>query len=224
METRWNMATASTTIERPKPLRDQVYDRIIGLILDMSVKPGDSLTEPMLIKRLGVSRTPIREALLRLEAEGVLTSQLSRGFRLKPLDRTEAEEIFPILASLEMLAIREMPDAIRPSTLKRLRTTVTRLGSTEDPIERWRLSDEFHRLLAAESGNRRLDEMARQIRVMIGRYELAFMLEVSPRHRDADERHDRIVDALEKNERLQAARLDREHWDEEAQQITHWLR
>ncbi|PLS30004.1 Bacterial regulatory protein, gntR family [Bifidobacterium margollesii] len=218
------MATAGTAIERPKPLRDQVYDRIIGLILDMSVKPGDSLTEPMLIKRLGVSRTPIREALLRLEAEGVLTSQLARGFRLKPLDRTEVEEIFPILASLEMLAIREMPDEIRPSTLKRLRTTAARLGSTEDPIQRWRLADEFHRLLAAEAGNHRLDEMTRQIRVMIGRYELAFMLEVSPRHRDADKRHDRIVDALERNERLQAARLDREHWDEESQQITHWLR
>ncbi|MBT1166834.1 GntR family transcriptional regulator [Bifidobacterium simiarum] len=217
------MGVEHMVIERPKPLRDQVYERIVGMILAMDLKPGDALTEPMLIERLGVSRTPIREALLRLEAEGVLTSALARGFRLRPLTRQEAEELFPILASLEMLAIREMPDEIRCSTLNGLRTTARKLAGTDDPVRRWELDSRFHALLVVEAGNARLDELTRQLRVLIARYELAFMSQADPEHASCDERYGRILESLASDERLQAARLVREHWDGESARITDWL-
>ena len=218
------MPTASQLISRPKPLRDQVYECIVSMILDMEIRPGDSFTEPMLIERLGVSRTPIREALLRLDAEGILSSSLARGFKLRALDDKEVADSFPILGSLEMLAIRELPDTLKAPMMKKLKQVASDLSSTTDPVERWSLDSQFHQLLVEASGNKRLLDITKPLRVLLGRYELSFMAEAEPDHTHADTQHMQIVAALESDERLQAARIDREHWDNEMEAILAWMK
>src|SRR2546423_2195485 len=85
-------------IPRPEPLRASVYRRVVRLMTDGELEPGQTLTEAGLSKALGVSRTPVREALLQLEAEGVLESTPARGFTVRHLSSTEATELFPILS------------------------------------------------------------------------------------------------------------------------------
>src|SRR6266540_7271671 len=92
-------------IRRPEPLRAEVYRRVVRLMTDGELEPGQTITEAGLSKTLGVSRTPVREALLQLEAEGVLQSTPAKGFTVRKLSITEAAELFPILSALEALAV-----------------------------------------------------------------------------------------------------------------------
>lgn len=143
---------ATQPIPRGEPLREAVYARVVDLILSGRYPPGAALTEAALTRALQVSRTPIREALLRLEAEEVLSSALAQGFTVRPLVRREVTELYPILASLEGLAIRTAPTFDAPA----LTTLAGALGDLEgctDPVGRWRLDSTWHGILAAITAN-----------------------------------------------------------------------
>src|SRR5262249_9969775 len=101
-----------TTIQR-LPLRDQVYRRILDGIHRGSPPPGARIKDSALATELGVSRTPVREALLRLAREGVLDSDMGRGFRVPPLDTAEIGDIGQIVGALESLALQLTPDFSR---------------------------------------------------------------------------------------------------------------
>ena len=89
------------------PLGEQVYSELLALLQRGTLPPGSrrSATPPS-PTQLGVSRTPVREALLRLAREGVLDADAGRGFRVRPLDRAELRDVGAILAELEPLALR----------------------------------------------------------------------------------------------------------------------
>lgn len=115
--------------------------------------PGDAVTEAGLSRSLQVSRTPVREALLRLEAEGVLQSALARGFTIRPLIGREAAELYPILAALEGLAVRSTT-SLPGDTAKTLRATAQELKECQDPMLRRRLDAACHATIVASAGNR----------------------------------------------------------------------
>ena len=87
------------TITR-EPLREQVHRAIVGRILREDLAPGARISDSVLAQELGVSRTPVREALLRLEREGFLDVDVGRGFFVKPLSAGEVREVYPILWTL----------------------------------------------------------------------------------------------------------------------------
>ncbi|MFN2370215.1 MAG: GntR family transcriptional regulator [Candidatus Krumholzibacteriia bacterium] len=93
-----------------KPLRAQVQREIRDRIFDGRLPAGASLNEPRLSAELGISRTPLREAMLGLEANGFLTSTMGRGFLVPPLDAAEFRDLAAVLARLEPLALELGPD------------------------------------------------------------------------------------------------------------------
>ena len=95
-------------IER-KNLRSQVRDELLTRMRAGDVQPGEGINEVQLAAELGVSRTPLREALIALESEGQIESQNGKGFRFVSLSKSEFEELAPILATLEALALRLSP-------------------------------------------------------------------------------------------------------------------
>jgi DNA-binding GntR family transcriptional regulator len=95
------------------PLRDEVYRQILDRIHRGELPPGTRVRDADLTAQLGVSRTPIREALLRLVRDGVLDTAMGRGFRVRPIDAAELREVGDILGALEALALRLSPR--RPS-------------------------------------------------------------------------------------------------------------
>lgn len=208
-------------IARAEPLRDAVHARLVELISSGQYPPGAALTEASLSRALDVSRTPIREALLRLEAEGVLRSALARGFTIRPLVRREVEELYPILAGLEALAVRTAIPVPKP-TVKALRGTLTELERCQDPVRRWKLDTRWHATLVAASGNEHLHAMIGQLRVNLSRYELAHLREV-PTREHADQQHREILAALEARETDRAAELLETHWREGQQRVLDWL-
>ncbi|HEY3686534.1 MAG TPA: GntR family transcriptional regulator [Streptosporangiaceae bacterium] len=210
-----------TPIPRGAPLRAEVYARVVGLVLDGAYGPGAALTEAALSRALDVSRTPVREALLRLEAEGVLESAPARGFTVRPLLAEEAAELYPILAALEALAVRTGAGS-DAGLADRLDPVFAELASCADPVRRWRLDSAGHDALVAASGNRRLADHARRLRTTLSRYELAYMREVRSRQ-DADRQHREIAAALAAGESERAAVLVERHWHDGMATVLDWL-
>ena len=93
-----------------KPLREQVQREIRERIVDGRLPAGGSLNEIRLAGDLGISRTPLREAMLGLESTGFLLSTMGHGFRVPPLEATEFRDLAVMLARLEPLAVELSPD------------------------------------------------------------------------------------------------------------------
>lgn len=215
------MTLEQAPIQRGQPLREAVYRRVIALISSGDYSPGTALTEAAISRSLEVSRTPVREALIRLEAEGVLQSSLARGFVVRPLTRSEAGEIYPILGALESLALTTS-GATTESSLGDLRAVASELSECDDPVRRWQLDSHWHDLLTATSGNAKLVEMAQSLRTSISRYELTYMRLVRSRA-EADAQHRAILDALADGDRERAADIVRRHWRDGLEQVLRWL-
>ena len=101
-------------IER-RNLRSQVRDELLARMRSGLVQPGEGINEVQLANELGVSRTPLREALIALESEGQIESENGKGFRFVPLSAQEFEDLAPVMAALESLALELSPlEELRP--------------------------------------------------------------------------------------------------------------
>ncbi|OJX80307.1 MULTISPECIES: GntR family transcriptional regulator [unclassified Leifsonia] len=158
-------------IER-KNLRSQVREELIARMRAGDVRPGESINEVQLAAELGVSRTPLREALIALESEGQIESENGKGFRFVPLSAREFEELCPIIVTLEGLALDLSP-------LDELAALGARLGGlaadfSDDVAQHAvvnRKDDEWHNLMLSACTNRKLLEQIAQVRSAIHRYE-----------------------------------------------------
>src|SRR5215216_1285768 len=146
---------------------DYVYRKLKDLISEGTYPPGSVLTEQTLARELGVSRTPIREATRRLEADGCVTTIPGRGALVRSLSAQDLEEIFVVREELEALALRLAISNIPSSELEAMeRDMVSRSAELkrDEPQAREDLISEvetFHAVLNRYCGNRLL---ARQLR------------------------------------------------------------
>ena len=195
-----------------KPLRADVHKELLGLILQGTLTPGQRLRDTQFTQQLGVSRTPIREALLRLEREGFITSQLHQGFSVKPLIESEIREVYPLVGLLECTALDEIPvpAAKKIEQLHQLSQAMQQEGS--DALRRIELDEAWHKALVAESGNQHLTRILDDLKRILFRYEHAFM-QVSQWVTESTQEHRAIVAALEHGKRREAVRLLDTHWD-----------
>jgi DNA-binding GntR family transcriptional regulator len=207
-------------IERPVPLRAAVYQRVVDLVVTGELKPGQAVTEAELSRSLGVSRTPVREALLRLEAEGALDSTPARGFTVRPLSPVEAAELYPILAALERLAVSTSPAPALDLTA--LRAIDAELLATHDPVRRWRLDTTFHDTIVSACPNGSLRTMIHTLRVRVARYELAFMRD-GDRESHAAPLHEQILAAFDDADLAGAADLIGRNWEGSRAMVLSWL-
>lgn len=140
---------------------DKAYERLKEEILKGELPPGFQAPEPDIAGRLGMSRTPVREALIRLEAEGLVHLIPRRGARVLPISQKDLSEIFEILSALEGLAAGAAAKGNCGEDL--LRTIEVVINDADaalaaNDMESWaELDDRFHKLIAQASGNARLE-------------------------------------------------------------------
>ncbi|GHT00815.1 GntR family transcriptional regulator [Synergistales bacterium] len=115
----------TTALYRPSPLRKQVYDHLRELLISDRLKPGDFINQAELIANLGVSRTPLRESLMQLEAEGFVSIIPCRGVRINPLTLDGIRHIYQISGALESAALEAIFPLMRKERLDIL-TEITR--------------------------------------------------------------------------------------------------
>jgi len=201
---------AGDALLRPEPLREAVYARVAALINSGSLAPGARITEASVSRSLRVSRTPVREALLRLHSEGVLDSTLAKGFTVRALTIEEARELFPILWNLEALAVRST-NHIDAKRIAQLKKVAEKRENETEPIKRWEMDNEFHSLLVMGCGNESLLGLIIQLRTNLSRYELTYVLNTESRN-ISDGHHDEILKLMEESNFEGAASLLSEHW------------
>ena len=204
------------------PLRDEVYRQILDRIQRGDPAPGNRLRDGALALTLGVSRTPVREALIRLARDGVLDADMGKGFRVPPLDAGEIGETGQVLGALESLALELAPD-FPAEQLERLANIARRLEHTRDDASRCvDLEDEWHRVLLEQCPNRRLLELIVNLRQVSRRYLAAFLRD-SSRIALSTLPHQKILEALLQGDRTGALRLFAVHWRRGIKQLQAWI-
>jgi DNA-binding GntR family transcriptional regulator len=190
-----------TTLQRSN-LRDVAVDHLRQMIVDGRLKAGERINEVQLAASLGISRTPIREALSRLVSEGALTSRARSGFHVCPLSREELDNLYPIRGLLDPEALR-LAGIPSEKRLSRLESLNRKLEEATEPENVLKLDDDWHRELIADCPNYILLELIEEFIRRTRRYELALMREKREILRAVDE-HIVIMRALRKGN-LEAA-------------------
>jgi DNA-binding GntR family transcriptional regulator len=204
------------------PLRDQVYREILARIYRGDLPPGARVRDTTLAGQLSVSRTPIREALLRLAREGVVDADMGRGFRVCRLDPTEMRETGAILAALECLALETCGD-IPPERLARLGEIDRELAQTRSDVDRCiALDEEWHRTLLQGCPNQRLRDIISTLWQVPRRYMRAYLRDAG-RVSLSTQHHARIVEALRRNDREAAGQRFSHHWHRGIEELGAWI-
>lgn len=195
-------------IER-QHLRDQLGEAIRDRIVRQRLPVNQSIGEHALASELGVSRTPVRETLLGLERDGFVKAVPGRGFVVLPLSSEEARQLYPIVWSLERLALSDVTE-VEPELIERLRQINRSLTSAATPQDRIRRDSDWHRCLVSVSGNPRLIAVLEGIKASIARYEHAYLDASGPCDQSVEE-HEHIVKMIEKSPALGAEAVEA-HW------------
>lgn len=151
---------------KKESLHDQVANRIRDLIIEGILEPGSRIDENVLLKQMGVSRTPFREALRTLAAEGLVNILPSRGSRVRKLAPEEVHSMLEVLGHLERLAGQLACVRASDAELKGLvdlHERMTEFYKVRDRMPYYKLNQEFHTRLTALSKNATLFEMQANI-------------------------------------------------------------
>ena len=153
----------SRRIAAPPTMSALAAEALRSMILSGELMPGDRLPENGLTAQLGVSRSPLREAMSVLEQEGLIVQEPRRGAVVTPLTAHDIYEIYTLREKLEELSVRLGVPVTEESRLDRLRTAYADLEAAAgaDQSENTRLSFEFHLALVGLAGHRRLEDTYR---------------------------------------------------------------
>jgi DNA-binding GntR family transcriptional regulator len=209
-----------------EPLRrlnvsETVAAAVRAMIVDGRLAAGERINEVRLSQALGVSRTPLREALNRLAAEGALSSTPAIGYSVRPLSVEEFEQLYDIRPLLDPAALRlaGLPGAAR---LARLEALNRRFAATHDAEHAIFLDDEWHLELIAACPNHVLIEMIEAMILRTRRYELALLRERPNRLRASDD-HELILKALRAGDLEAACAALKSNMQSGREPIIAWL-
>ncbi len=152
-------------IARPLLVREATYEKLKRSLIEGVLNPGERLSEIELAERLGVSRTPVREALMRLAQEGLVELQPGRGAWVRELTPEEVREVYEVRAALEAEAARLAAERATEADLDALiaaEEALRRLPRT-DVAAQTRADARFHARLVATSKNRELERLFHQL-------------------------------------------------------------
>ena len=186
------------------PLRDVVFYTLRQAILKGELKPGERLMEMQLANQLGVSRTPIREAIRKLELEGLVLMIPRRGAVVAKITEKDLRDVLEVRTSLEKLAIelacQRMPDETIPDLRQALEAFKEALKK-EDLTAQAEKDEQFHDVIFKSTGNQR-EQMYR--------YRLEYLKDSSAHERLVEE-HEAIIQALSVKDKEKAADIIARH-------------
>ena len=148
-------------------LNEQVYVILKEMIADQRFNPGNVINVEKLSRELGVSRTPIWEAIRRLEQEGIVVHTPHKGVRVRELDREMALELYSVRDALETMAARLGAEAATPGIVSRMENCLeqqAKIVEQRDAVAYSRSDYEFHMLICEASGNKLLSEVLEGLR------------------------------------------------------------
>ncbi|CUX33817.1 putative HTH-type transcriptional regulator YdfH [Clostridium sp. C105KSO15] len=202
------------------PLRDVVFNTLRQAILKGELAPGERLMEIQLAERLGVSRTPIREAIRKLELEGLVLMIPRKGAEVAKISEKSLRDVLEVRRSLEELAIELACQRMTPEAVEELEKKQEEFKEAVEqgnPMEIAETDEAYHDVIYKGTCNDRLVQMINNLREQMYRYRLEYI-------KDEDKRqillleHDNILKAVRQRKVQEAKEAMREHIDN--QEIT----
>jgi DNA-binding GntR family transcriptional regulator len=196
-----------------RTLWEQVRDRLREDVLSGELPPGTVLSEASLARSFGVSRGPIREALGRLERDGLVTITPRRGAIVTELSREEFVDAYQVREALETLAIQLAVSKLSAADIARLRELHEEMvaHATRGEVNAFfEANAAFHSVFVSASGNQKLEEMYRLLMDQMGRY-LARSLALRGSLDKSVAEHSAILEAVEAGDEVRATRLLADH-------------
>lgn len=196
-----------------KSLRGQVFDKIRSDILNGKYKRGEELVESSIGKELGISRTPVREAIRQLELEGLVQLVPNKGVFVTGISEKDVRDIYLIRARLEGLAARMAAKNITPELLDAMEETVV-LSEYHAKKEHYEqvceMDSKFHKLLYKASGSRILEHTLTDFHQYVQRVRMASIMKKRRMEKSNDE-HDAILTAIREHDEEKAELVATRH-------------
>lgn len=214
------------------PLRDVVFNTLRRAILEGTLKPGERLMEVHLAQKLGVSRTPIREAVHKLEQEGLVVVIPRRGAQVAQITEKSLKDVLEVRRSLDMLIAElacERIDEEKVAALKEA-ADVFKVACERDDVNAnadttalARADVMFHDILMESTGNTRLKSMVNNLAEQMYRYRFVYLKDAS-NHKKLIREHLDIYEAIVLRDKEKAREAARIHIDNQEKAITAYIR
>ncbi len=173
--------------------RDEVREHLLLEMRQGNLQEGQVINLAALARKLGVSVTPIREALTQLQQSRIITAIPNRGFIISELSLKEAQDLYDLVADLEVLALEN--SSFDEASIEKLKSQQVVFKNAEDTIARIGAKLEFHRLLTENYSNALAQRILEDLKIRIFFYEREFMAD-DLLYSKSDNQHDAIISAI----------------------------
>lgn len=207
------------------PLRDVVFNTLRRAILKGELKPGERLMEITLADKLGVSRTPIREAIRKLELEGLVVMAPRKGAKVASITERDLNDVLEVRKGMEVLAISLACKRITGEELEKLETieqSFQKLIESGNLTELAEMDVKFHDTIYQATNNQRLVQLLNNLREQMYRYRMEYLKDIAVRRTLAEE-HKTICQALRERDEQQAEQYVSIHIDNQQKAIIRSL-
>jgi transcriptional regulator, GntR family len=200
-------------VESYQPLRDVIFETLRKAIINGEIKPGERLMEVAIAEQMGVSRTPVREAIRRLEAEGLVTMVPRKGTHVSELSAKDIIDVLEVRGALDKLATSLAAKRMKPQQLRALESIHKQFVSCveKENIEGAVKKDiEFHDAIYAASGNSRLIGVLSTLKEHIYRFRVIYLRDMNIAEY-VEQEHEEILNALREGNDKLAGELSEKH-------------
>ena len=214
------------TMNEYLPLRDVVFNALRRAILRGELKPGERLMEIQLANKLGVSRTPIREAIRKLELEGLVLMVPRKGAEVAEITEKNLRDVLEVRCALEELAVQLACDRIDPEWMQQLLDAAAHFRDilgTADITELGEADEAFHDVIFQATDNRRLIQLLNNLREQMYRYRIEY-LKKKECYPQLLEEHAAIIQAIREHDKAKATEITVQHINNQVDTVVDTLR
>ena len=214
------------TMDEFLPLRDVVFNTLRQAILTGELKPGERLMEIHLANKLGVSRTPIREAIRKLELEGLVTMIPRRGAEVAQITEKSMNDVLEVRRALDALCVELACDRISQEELQHLKKacdTFEEAVKTKDVKQIAQADVALHDIIVEATGNQRLIQLVNNLSEQMYRYRVEY-LKNNEVYEQLLEEHEFLIQAVIKHDKAQAKDIICRHIDNQEKAIAEFIR
>ena len=208
------------------PLRDVVFNTLRQAILRGELKPGERLMEIQLANKLGVSRTPIREAIRKLELEGLVLMIPRNGAEVAEITEKSLRDVLEVRRALEELAVELVCEKITDEQIQDLKGAAEDFKASlkEGDITRIAEADvKFHDVIYMATDNQKLIQLLNNLREQMYRYRVEY-LKRSDFHQQLIDEHEEIIETIENGQKERAVQVVCQHVDNQVEAVMDTIR
>ena len=205
----------NVTMNEYLPLRDVVFNTLRQAILRGELKPGERLMEIQLANKLGVSRTPIREALRKLELEGLVNMVPRKGAEVADITEKSLRDVLEVRKALEELSVQLACEKITEEEIEELKRVAERFKDTLDDQDVTKIAEAdvaFHDVIYTATDNQKLILLLNNLREQMYRYRVEY-LKKEESYPQLIAEHEELIDKISKRNKEEATRIMCEHID-----------